>query len=105
MKFKRGDTVKVIAGKYKGKTGVIKQIDSKNNRIFFESLIKNKKHVKPSNLHPDGGIIEIDGSIHASNAMILTGKEGKKDTSVSRIGYKFVNNKKIRISKKTRKDI
>lgn len=105
MKLQKGDKVKIIAGKYKNETGMIKYIDAKKQRIFFENLIKLKKHTKPDNINPDGGINEIPGSIHISNVMLLSPKSKSKKMIATRIGYKIINKKKTRIAKKTGKVI
>lgn len=109
MKLKKGDTIKIIAGKYKNETDVIKKINKKSNRIMLESTIKHKKHVKPNNLHPEGGITEINGTIHISNVMLLDNKKSAKKEGktkvVTRVGYKFVDGKKVRYAKKSGREL
>ena len=101
MKFKKGDSVVIIAGKDKGKTGLIREIDKKKNRIIIEGINIRTHHVKPTQQNPEGGILKKEGPIAASNVMLNIG--GKK-IEVSRIGYKFEINKngekkKVRFSK------
>ena len=66
---RRGDTVAVIAGKEKGKRGKVLRILSKKDRVVIERLMMVKRHTKPSQKVPQGGIIEKEGSIHLSNVM------------------------------------
>ena len=96
VKLKKGDNVLVISGKDKGKSGSILSIFPKKNRAIVKGVNLVKKHQKPSK-QSGGGIIEKELSIHISNLTFLSLKDGKK----TKIGYKFENNKKIRIEKKT----
>ena len=91
MNFKKGDKVIVVSGDDKGKTGTISKIISKEDRVILdgEGLSKGKKHLKPSNANPDGGIVDLPRAIHASNVMLQDPKS-KKPT---RIGYKTVTKK------------
>ncbi len=91
MKLKKGDKVVIIAGANKGKQGTISRISTKLERITLEGegITKMKKHLKPSQANPDGGIMEVDKPIHVSNVMLLDPKT-KKPT---RIGYKTVTKK------------
>jgi large subunit ribosomal protein L24 len=100
MKLKKGDKVVIIAGSDKGKQATIRGINLKSERVLLEGegLAKVKKHVKPSQSNPDGGIMELDKPIHASNVMLLDPK-AKKPT---RIGYKTVT-KKVKKQEETKK--
>ncbi len=101
IKLKKGDTVEIVAGKDKGKSGKILKIDHKKSRIIIQGLNMVKKAVKPKSQQDKGGIIDIEAAIDASNVMFLT-KKGEK----SRIGFKFDDaGKKIRIAKKTGEEI
>ena len=95
MKIKKGDTVKVIAGKDKDKTGKVVSVDVKNNRVVVEGVNMITKHEKPSMSNQQGGIVHQEGPISASNVMFVS--EGK----VSRIGYKMDGDKKVRFAKST----
>jgi len=97
MKIKKGDKVKVITGKSKGQEGIVKVAFPKENRVILEGINMVKKHQKPTQANPDGMIIQKEASIHVSNVMIYDAKTKK----VSRIGYKLVDGKKVRFSKKT----
>jgi large subunit ribosomal protein L24 len=88
MKFKKGDKVVIISGADKGKEGTILKVLKKTDRVVLdgEGLTKIKKHLKPSQVNPDGGIIEIEKPIHVSNVMLIDPKEKTR----TRIGYKTV---------------
>ena len=68
-RIRKGDTVVVIAGKEKGKRGKVLRILTKSNRVVIERVSMVKRHTKPSQKNPQGGIIEKEGSIHLSNVM------------------------------------
>ncbi len=91
MKLKKGDKVVIISGSDKGKQGTISKILKKTERVLLDGdgLRKVKKHLKPSQLNPDGGIMDLQKPIHASNVMLLDPKT-KKPT---RIGFKQVTKK------------
>ena len=91
MNLKKGDKVIIIAGADKGKQGTISKVLNKSGRVVLEGegLGKVKKHLKPSQANPDGGIVELDKPIHVSNVMMLDPKT-KKPT---RIGYKTITKK------------
>ena len=97
MNLVKGDTVIVIAGRDKGKTGVIQKVIPEQNRVVVENVNLRKKHRKPTQANPEGGIVEIYAPIDASNVMLLDPKT-KKPT---RIGYKIVKGKKVRYAKKS----
>ena len=101
MNFKTGDKVVVIAGKDKGKEGLIKRILRAENKVVVEGINVAKKHIKP-NGQSAGTIEEIEMPIHASNVMIVDPKT-KKGT---RIGHTVdKKGKKIRISKKSNESL
>ncbi len=97
MNLVKGDTVIVIAGRDKGKTGVIQKVIPEQNRVVVENVNLRKKHRKPTQANPEGGIVEIYAPIDASNVMLLDPKT-KKPT---RIGHKIVKGKKVRYAKKS----
>lgn len=96
MAIKVGDKVIVIAGSNKGKEGTVKKVLREENRVIVEGVNLVKRHQK-GNGQNNGGIIEIEAPIHASNVMIIDPKT-KKPT---RIGHSIEKDKKIRISKKS----
>ena len=71
LHVKKGDTVVVISGKEKGKQGEIIAVDIKRERVTVKGLNLVKRHTKPSQANPQGGIIEKEGTIHVSNVMVL----------------------------------
>ena len=97
MKIKKGDKVQVIAGADKGTVAEVKAVLPKENKVIVEGVNVAKKHMKPSNANPDGGIVDKEMPIDASNVMVYDAKAKKP----SRIGYKVEGNKKTRITKKS----
>ena len=73
VKIKKGDTVKVISGGNKGKTGTVMQVLRKEDRVLVESVNMVTKHVKPSPANPQGGIEKKEAPIHISNVMVVDG--------------------------------
>ncbi|WP_316572543.1 50S ribosomal protein L24 [Neobacillus sp. YIM B06451] len=94
MHVKKGDKVMVISGKDKGKTGTILEAYPKQNRVLVEGVNIVKKHSKPSQANPQGGISSQEAPVHVSNVMPID-KSGKP----SRVGYKIVDGKKVRVTK------
>lgn len=95
MKIKKGDTVKVIAGKDNGKEGKIVSVDKKNGKVLVEGINMITKHTKPSAANQNGGIVQKEAPIDLSNVMYV--HEGKP----TRIGFKVENDKKVRFAKST----
>lgn len=94
-KLKKDDTVQIIAGKDKGKSGKVLRIDRKSGRLVVQGLNMVKKTVRPKNQQDKGGIIDIEAPINASNVMIICKKCGP-----TRIGFKIEGDKKSRVCKK-----
>ncbi|MGM7703671.1 50S ribosomal protein L24 [Pseudalkalibacillus sp. Hm43] len=97
MHVKKGDKVQVISGKDKGKQGVILQALPKENRVIVEGVNVVKKHAKPSQDNPQGGILNVEASIHASNVMPIDPKSGEP----TRVGHEEKDGKKVRVAKKS----
>ena len=95
LKIKKGDTVKVIAGKDKDKEGKVIAVDSKKNKVTVEGVNVVKKHEKPSVANQNGGIIEKEAPIDVSNVMYV--HKGK----ATRVGFKMDGDKKVRFAKTT----
>lgn len=81
MKIKVGDTVTVIAGSDKGKTGKVTKTLKKENRVIVEGVHIVKKHIKPNRMNETGGILEVEAPIHASNVKLTEEKAAKKTTA------------------------
>lgn len=96
-KIKKGDTVKVIAGKDKGKEG--KVLSVKNGKVLVEGVNTVTKHSKPSQSNPQGGIIHQEAAIDVSNVMLVV------DGKVTRVGFEVKDGKKVRVAKATGKAI
>ena len=94
-KIKKGDTVKVIAGKDKDKEGKVIAVETKNHRVLVEGVNMVTKHTKPSAANQQGGIVETEAYIAVSNVMYL--HKGQP----TRIGFKMDGDKKVRFAKKT----
>jgi large subunit ribosomal protein L24 len=97
MRIKKGDIVKVITGGYKGKTGKVLKVLTKENRVIVEGVNIVSRHSKPSNANPDGGIIKKEAPIHISNVLLVD----PKTNEATRVGYTVVDGKKVRFAKKT----
>lgn len=101
MKIKRGDKVQVITGSYKGTIGDVVDVAPKHDKVKVEGVSLVKKHLKPTQMNPDGGIAEEEAWIHVSNVMAYDSKA----KSTSRVGYEVKNEKKVRVYKKTGAEI
>ena len=96
MKIKKGDTIHVISGNEVGKSGRVIKVFRSKDRIVVEGLNMVKKHARPTQENPQGGIMEKEASIHISNVMLVSG--GKP----TRIGYKILEDgKKVKYAKRT----
>ena len=100
IKLKKGDEVIVLAGKDKGKKGKILKIIPKNNKAIVADINKVKKNQKPDN-NQTGGIVDKEMPIQLSNLAFFDNEINKG----IKIGYKFINNKKVRINRKSGKEI
>ena len=100
MKLKKGDTVEVITGKDKGKQGEVDTVFPKTNKIIVHGVNTASKHSKPSRANEQGGIIEKDMPIDASNVMLV--HNGQK----VRIGYKINDDgTKVRVARPSGEEI
>jgi ribosomal protein L24 len=101
LKIKSGDTVIVIAGKDKGKKGKVLEAYPTKLRVLVEGVNIATKSEKPNKNNPQGGIVKKEMPIHVSNVMYYDAKSGKG----TRLGYKIVDGKKVRIAKKSGEQI
>jgi large subunit ribosomal protein L24 len=98
LHVKKDDTVMVISGKDKGKKGRIIVSYPRQNRVLVEGINMVKKHSKPTQEYPQGGIIEKEAPIHVSNVMLIDPKSGLP----TRVGYRVLDNgTKVRIAKRS----
>ncbi len=95
LKIKKGDMVKVIAGRDKDKEGKVIAVNRKNHTLLVEGINMVTKHAKPSMANQQGGIIHKEGPIDISNVMYL--HKGKP----TRVGFKMDGDKKVRFAKST----
>ena len=101
MKLKKGDRVKVIAGKDLGKDGVIMRVLREKNKVIVEGVNIAKKHQRPTRATMQGGIIDKDMPLHASNVALICGSCG-----ATRVGYRIDDGgKKIRVCRKCQGDL
>jgi large subunit ribosomal protein L24 len=101
LTVRKGDRVRVIAGKDKGKEGKVLRAYPEKERVVVENVHMIKKHARPSQRNPQGGIIEMEGTIHVSNVMIVCPSCGEP----TRVGRRRERGVRIRTCKKCNKDI
>ena len=96
MRIRKGDTVEVLSGNDKGKTGEVLEVIPKANKVIVKGANVRKKHVKPRKQGEEGGIISIECAIPSSKVNVVCSKCGK----ATRVGYSMEKDKKVRICKK-----
>jgi large subunit ribosomal protein L24 len=107
MKIRRDDTVRIIAGKDKGRTGRVLRVDPKKDKVYVEGANIIKRHTRPRTLRDTqraqelGGIVEKEGPIHVSNVMLVDAESNEP----TRVGITRDGGRRRRISKKTGKEI
>lgn len=102
IRLKKGDTVVVLSGKDKGKTGTVQQVHPQENKVTVEGINVVKRHLKPTRVNPQGGIVEVTKPIWVSKVAIVEPTSKKP----SRIGYGIgKDGAKVRVFKKTGKEI
>ena len=95
LKIKKGDTVKVIAGRDRDAEGKVIAVDMKKGKVLVEGINMITKHAKPSQANPNGGIVHKEAPIDISNVMLVfIGK-------ATRVGFKVEGDKKVRYAKST----
>ena len=96
MKIRKGDSVKIKTGIDTGKIGRVIKVYLDRDRVLVEGVNMVKKHIRPTQDNPQGGIIEKEASLHVSNVSLVVSGE------TVRVGYKILDDgKKVRIAKKT----
>ena len=103
MKIKKNDNVMVISGNSKGKTGKVLKVFPKDNRVIVEGINLRKRHTKPSQSNPQGGILEKESPINVSNVMIVDPNNNQPTRLGSQIilDEKTGKKKHVRVSKKS----
>ena len=111
LKIRKGDTVVVLAGKDRGKRGVVKTVDKEQHRVVVEGVNIVKRHTKArpaqsstqANRQPEsqGGVIEKPAAIHVSNVALVSPGTGE----ATRVGFRFVEGRKIRVARRDNVDI
>ena len=96
MRIKKGDTVKVLSGNDKGKTGEVIEILPKTQKVVVKGVNIRKKHVKPRKQGEEGGIISVECAIHSSKVNVVCPKCGK----ATKVGYSEEKGEKVRVCKK-----
>jgi len=97
MNIKKGDKVVVLSGDDKGKKGTVLKAFPKKQRIIVENVNMMKKHERPSQKNPQGGISEIEAPIHVSNVKIIN----NRTKEVTKAVYKKIGDKRVRVCAKT----
>jgi large subunit ribosomal protein L24 len=98
MKIRKNDNVMVIAGNDKGKTGKVLKVFRKDSRVIVEGINLRKRHTKPSQTNPQGGILEKESPIHISNVMIMD----PNNNAPTRLGSQIILDEKTRKKKRVR---
>lgn len=100
--IKTGDTVYVTTGKEKGRTGKVRSVLTSEEKVIVENLNMVKRHSRPTQKNPAGGIIEKESGIHISNVMLY---DNDKKQPV-KVGYKIKEDgKKVRVNRKTGEEV
>ena len=103
MKIRKGDTVRILCGKNRGKVGKVLKVDIRKKKVIVEGVNLVKKHSRPTQRNPKGGIVEKEGHLHVSNVQLMD----VKNNQATRVGYHLMKNDqgevtgKIRVSKKS----
>ena len=106
-KIRRDDTVRIIAGKDRGRTGRVKSVDPKHRRVYVEGVNIVKRHIKPRTLRDTqraqelGGIVEKEGPIHISNVMLIDPDSGEP----TRVQVKRDGGRRVRVAQRSGKEI
>ncbi|NLJ16988.1 MAG: 50S ribosomal protein L24 [Clostridiales bacterium] len=95
LHVKTGDTVMIISGDDKGKKGKVLEVSTKEKKVIVEGCNIVTKHVKPRRQGEVGGLVKAEGAIHACKVLPVDPKTGKP----TRVGYKIIDGKKVRVSK------
>ncbi len=107
LRIRQDDTVRIITGKDKGRTGRVLRVDPKKDKVYVEGANIVKRHTRPRSLRDTqraqelGGIIEKEGPIHVSNVMLIDPDSGEP----TRVGIKRDGGRRVRVAKRSGKEI
>jgi large subunit ribosomal protein L24 len=107
LKIRRDDTVRIIAGKDRGRTGRVLRVDPGAHKVYVEGANVVKRHIRPRTLRDTqrsqeiGGIVETEGPIHVSNVMLIDPDSGEP----TRVSVKREGDRRVRVAKKSGKEI
>ena len=97
-RIRKGDTVVVIAGAYKGRRGEVLSVQPKSSRAVVQGVAMAKRHTKPTGMGQPGGIVEQEAAVHISNLMLIDPKSEKP----TRVGFRLLDDgRKVRVAKAT----
>jgi len=86
LKIRRGDRVMVIRGNHRGQEGTVLRVEPDKNRVVIEGINRRKRHMKPSQANPEGGIVEFEAPVHASNVMLIDPQSGEPTRVRTQVG-------------------
>jgi len=105
-KVKKGDNVIVVSGGFKGESGRILGVDRGKMRVVVEGVNVRSKSIRPSAQNPEGGIVRKEGSLHVSNVALQDVDKGSGGKIFpTRVGFRFVDGKKVRYAKRSQKEL
>lgn len=105
LHIKKGDNVYVNAGNDKGKVGKVLEVIPDKDRVVVEGVNMISKHTKPNAKAPQGGIIKKEAGIHISNVQLVDPDSPANAPAPTKVGYKFEDGKKVRVARKSGKEI
>jgi large subunit ribosomal protein L24 len=86
LKIRSGDRVMVIRGNHKGQEGTVLRVEPEKNRVVIEGINRRKRHMKPSQTNPEGGIVEFEAPLHVSNVMLVDPSTGEPSRVRAQVG-------------------
>jgi large subunit ribosomal protein L24 len=101
MRIKKGDTVVVISGADKGRKGKVLKAFPKKDRVIVEKVNFIKKHTRPTQQNPQGGIVQMEAPVHVSNVKLFNDKLGEVTSAV----FRKIGDRRVRVDKKTGDEI
>lgn len=101
MKIKKGDKVKIMSGKDKGREGLVERVYPKSNKVLITGVNIYKKHIKKNEKMPQGGTVEVPRPLDSAKILLICPKCKK----ATRVGYQIIKNKKYRVCKKCKSKI